>query len=625
MHIVTFYSYKGGTGRSMALVNVAVELAKSGQRVLIVDFDLEAPGLDTFNLPRPQSATANKGMVEFVIEYLKTGETPDVSQFVYTSNIPTATGKLYVMPAGRYDGGYDERFKSINWPDLYESHDGYLLFEDLKVQWQKRLEVDYVLIDSRTGHTDVGGICTRQLPDSVVLFFFPNEQNRRGLQDVIRQIKGELKTERKRNIKIHFVMSNAPETDDEEGFLAKKVAEFKETLEFKTFAAVIHHYNSPALVTQSIFTLDRPRTRLAEEYRELAKLIRRDNLEDREVALEFLDEMAPLGRQRRFPALEMEDRIKAIRNTHANDPEVLKRLAILLRRQRRFGEALELFERAGEFGAKTADFFLARAELYKLNNNPSAALEDAKRLLETSDATYLEVSAAAKLILELSTQSLESIVEAPAFQKLDSIGQRFVATEFFQSRGALPVAVKILSSLKKVEPANLVLHELVQNDLTLALIGEGHYQEAMKVISPDEHGKEKTLTISEAFNYAMSDWGMNLRPSPELFRKVVELEKDEDESGPNRHECMAIALWAIDQTEPALSRLGESWQQIISRPKPDFSAWSYLRVSHPEFMNDLKEIQRLIEGEAITPRFIRENRSTRENLKPKRAISFDEV
>ena len=135
-------------------------------------------------------------MVEFVLEYLKTGETPDVSQFVYSSNIPTATGKLYVMPAGRYNDGYDARFKSINWPDLYENHDGYLLFEDLKAQWQKSLEVDYVLIDSRTGHTDVGGICTRQLPDSVVLFFFPNEQNRRGLQDVIRQIKEESKTER---------------------------------------------------------------------------------------------------------------------------------------------------------------------------------------------------------------------------------------------------------------------------------------------------------------------------------------------------------------------------------------------------------------------------------------------
>ena len=50
MYVTTFYSFKGGVGRTMALVNVAVELAQRGRRVLAVDFDLEAPGIDTFEL-----------------------------------------------------------------------------------------------------------------------------------------------------------------------------------------------------------------------------------------------------------------------------------------------------------------------------------------------------------------------------------------------------------------------------------------------------------------------------------------------------------------------------------------------------------------------------------------------
>ncbi|MEM6301295.1 MAG: AAA family ATPase, partial [Pseudomonadota bacterium] len=54
MYTVTFYSFKGGVGRSMAMMNVASELVAAGRRVLVVDFDLEAPGLDTFNLPCPQ-------------------------------------------------------------------------------------------------------------------------------------------------------------------------------------------------------------------------------------------------------------------------------------------------------------------------------------------------------------------------------------------------------------------------------------------------------------------------------------------------------------------------------------------------------------------------------------------
>jgi len=48
---ITFYSYKGGTGRSMLLANVAWQLAASGRRVLLVDWDLEAPGLHRYFKP----------------------------------------------------------------------------------------------------------------------------------------------------------------------------------------------------------------------------------------------------------------------------------------------------------------------------------------------------------------------------------------------------------------------------------------------------------------------------------------------------------------------------------------------------------------------------------------------
>src|SRR5262245_4309869 len=49
--IVTFYSYKGGTGRSMALANFAWILAAAGRRVVVIDWDLEAPGLHRYFRP----------------------------------------------------------------------------------------------------------------------------------------------------------------------------------------------------------------------------------------------------------------------------------------------------------------------------------------------------------------------------------------------------------------------------------------------------------------------------------------------------------------------------------------------------------------------------------------------
>src|SRR5215211_3783158 len=46
--IVTFYSFKGGVGRSMALANIARQFQLRGLNVVMVDWDLEAPGLETF-------------------------------------------------------------------------------------------------------------------------------------------------------------------------------------------------------------------------------------------------------------------------------------------------------------------------------------------------------------------------------------------------------------------------------------------------------------------------------------------------------------------------------------------------------------------------------------------------
>ena len=72
-------------------------------------------------------------------------------------------------------------FNQVDWADLYDRHDGYLLFEDLKKQWNRAVRPDYVLIDSRTGHTDTCGICTRQLPDSVVVLFFSERTESAGI------------------------------------------------------------------------------------------------------------------------------------------------------------------------------------------------------------------------------------------------------------------------------------------------------------------------------------------------------------------------------------------------------------------------------------------------------------
>jgi Mrp family chromosome partitioning ATPase len=68
--VITFYSYKGGTGRTMALANIACLFARqgtAGMRVLAIDWDLEAPGLHYY-LRSPANVAVNLNS-EGVVEY----------------------------------------------------------------------------------------------------------------------------------------------------------------------------------------------------------------------------------------------------------------------------------------------------------------------------------------------------------------------------------------------------------------------------------------------------------------------------------------------------------------------------------------------------------------------------
>lgn len=281
MYITTFYSFKGGVGRSMALVNAGIELARSGRRVLLVDFDLEAPGLDAFKALTPKEPSL--GIVDFVDSYLSRGTSDDVVKYLSECHFDhIGNGEIWLMPAGSKMSDYACMFQNIDWADLYANQDGYLLIEDLKQQWMDEIKPDYVFIDSRTGHTDVGGICTRQLPDAVAIFYFPNEQNLRGVSRVVRDIRSERDGPRKKHIQLHFIMSNIPDIDDEHQTLERMIEAFKTELDLKQDPMMVHRYDSLSLLNQAVFTQSRPKSRLAREYREIVDQIVSKNLGDRD-------------------------------------------------------------------------------------------------------------------------------------------------------------------------------------------------------------------------------------------------------------------------------------------------------------------------------------------------------
>ncbi|MFJ8915826.1 KGGVGR-motif variant AAA ATPase [Amycolatopsis sp. NPDC102389] len=173
--VVTFYSYKGGVGRSFTLANIAVLLARWGYRVLCLDWDLEAPGLDTYF--RPMMSEPPSGGVVDLIDDFRDGR---LRPGAHTTRL-TGKVKLDVITAGRADDAYVRRVQDLDWEALYEQGFGDYL-EQCREQWTAGY--DYVLIDSRTGISDIGGICTAHLPDRLVVLFTANVQSMKGAVDI---------------------------------------------------------------------------------------------------------------------------------------------------------------------------------------------------------------------------------------------------------------------------------------------------------------------------------------------------------------------------------------------------------------------------------------------------------
>lgn len=177
--VVTFYSYKGGVGRSFALANIAVLLARWGHRVLTVDWDLEAPGLHEYFAPL-MAAPPTTGITELVDDF--TAGTAGRAADYVTKLDSGEPGTVDLLAAGRREPGYAGRVQAIDWAALYA--DGFAdLLERHREEWISAY--DFVLIDSRTGFADIASICTAHLPDRLVVVFTANEQSVQGAVDVV--------------------------------------------------------------------------------------------------------------------------------------------------------------------------------------------------------------------------------------------------------------------------------------------------------------------------------------------------------------------------------------------------------------------------------------------------------
>jgi cellulose biosynthesis protein BcsQ len=222
--IVTFYSFKGGVGRTMAVANLAFLAALNGKRVLVMDWDLEAPGLAYYfrgmlDAVDNLAFDATPGVLDILCEWraaldaAESEEAIDLLQQRMEAGQPfqdcvrplvqatlaealfPATACLDIIgPGARTIASlnnmpYEEALAQFSWQKFFEQQAGGFVLEKMRL-WAKN-HYDFIFIDSRTGLVDIAGICTMQLPDIVALCFALNQQNIDGIARVAAAIHAQ--------------------------------------------------------------------------------------------------------------------------------------------------------------------------------------------------------------------------------------------------------------------------------------------------------------------------------------------------------------------------------------------------------------------------------------------------
>ncbi len=239
METLAFYSYKGGVGRSLLLASAARFLAGLGQKVVAVDLDLEAPGLhyklgQARRLDGPSAPAA--GVVPYLLAMVRRAASlpPLQDHLLDVAVSPDAGGWLRLMPAGPAP-------RRAYWTTLKKlgdrlrlddpSGEGLMALLDLHARIQEELDPDYLLIDARSGVTEMGGLATAILADTVVCLFVANQESIDGTLTVAEALKSAQRLPGQQAVRVVPVLARvAGENDGHRlGEGMKRLAELGET------------------------------------------------------------------------------------------------------------------------------------------------------------------------------------------------------------------------------------------------------------------------------------------------------------------------------------------------------------------------------------------------------------
>lgn len=179
--IVSVHSFRGGTGKSNLTANLAAIIARHGQRVGIIDSDIQSPGIHVlFGLDEEKM---NRSLNDYLWGRCEIKDAAyDVSHALTTEDTAVVDGKLYLIPSSIKAGEIARVLREGY--DVGRLNDG---FEDLI----HCLDLDYLLIDTHPGLNEET-LLSIAISDVLVVIMRPDRQDFQGTAvtvDVARKLE----------------------------------------------------------------------------------------------------------------------------------------------------------------------------------------------------------------------------------------------------------------------------------------------------------------------------------------------------------------------------------------------------------------------------------------------------
>lgn len=208
--IVAFYSFKGGVGRTTAVASFAIQRARQGERVAVLDLDLDAPGVGLLLDPGDLSQPSTWGVVDYLLE-APLLEQVDLKDYyhVCAREAVTGAGDILVFPSGRLDSDYLATLARL---DLEPPHSGkkHPLLRLLE-QVREELRPNWILLDCRAGLSETSGFALSGLAHLTVLLGTTSDQSWAGLRLLLDRLGAERVRKSKPQSECLIVQAMVPE------------------------------------------------------------------------------------------------------------------------------------------------------------------------------------------------------------------------------------------------------------------------------------------------------------------------------------------------------------------------------------------------------------------------------